>query len=209
MSDGKFHVHGPHDHALEHEAAHGNHGNHGGHGAEDQKGNPNFVQWVAIFTALLATIGAIVSYQGGHTQNEALLHKNEAVLKKTEAANQWALYQAKGTKLNLAELASVLTTDPEKKTKYLDAVTRYKGEQEGIMAQARAFEAQSEEANQKSEHALNPHNKLAMAMTLIQIAISLAAICVLTRRTWMLGLAGVAAAGGIVFWIMAFTVTGA
>ncbi|MEP7155392.1 MAG: DUF4337 domain-containing protein [Betaproteobacteria bacterium] len=200
MSGGKFHVHGPHDHALEHEAS---------HGADANKGGHSFVQWVAIFTAILATIGAIVSYQGGHTQNEALLHKNEAVLKKTEAANQWALYQAKGTKLNLAELASVLATDPEKKTKYLEAAARYKGEQESIMAQARAFEAKSDEANQKSEHALNPHNKLAMAMTLIQIAISLAAICVLTRRTWMLGLAGVAAVGGIAFWVMAFTVTGA
>lgn len=205
MSGGKFHVHGPHDHALEHEA----HDDHADHGAGSHKTGPGFVQWVAIFTAILATIGAIVSYQGGHTQNEALLHKNEAVLKKTEAANQWALYQAKGTKLNLAELAEQLATDPEKKAKYAAAVVRYKSEQEGIMAEARKFEAKSDEANKLSDHALNPHNKLAMAMTLIQIAISLAAICVLTRRNWMLGLAGVAAAGGIVFWIMAFTVTGA
>lgn len=96
MSGGKFHVHGPHDHAVEHEAAHGE--DHG-----KAKG-ASLAQLVAIFTAVLATIGAIARYQGGHTQNEALLHKNDAVLKKTEAANQWSYCQAKGTKQNLAEL---------------------------------------------------------------------------------------------------------
>ena len=200
MSGGKFHVHGPHDHAVEHEAAHG--GEHGG------KGGHSLAQWVAIFTAVLATIGAIVSYQGGHTQNEALIYKNEAVLKKTEAANQWSFYQAKGTKQNLAELAEALATDPDKKARYASEAARYKSEKEGIMKDAKAFEKQSTDADEKSKHALSPHDKLAQAMTLIQIAISLASICVLTRQRWMLGLAGVAAAGGMVYWVMAFTLTG-
>ncbi len=203
MSGGKFHVHGPHDHAVEHEAAHGN----GEHGAG--MGGFNLPQMVAIFTAILATIGAIVSYQGGHTQNEALLHKNDAVLKKTEAANQWSYYQAKGTKQNLSELSAALATEPEKRAKYESEVLRYKGEKEEIKKVAEGFEKQSLAADEASKHALSPHNKLAQAMTLIQIAISLASICVLTRRRWMLGLAGVAAAGGLVYWALAFTLTGA
>ncbi len=207
MSGGKFHVHGPHDHAVEHEAAHGS--GHGSHEGGAKLGGHSLAQWVAIFTAILATIGAIVSYQGGHTQNEALILKNEAVLQKTEAANQWSFYQAKGTKKNLAELAEALATDPEKRAKYAAEAARYKGEQEGIMKDAKAYEKASVDANKQSDHALNPHNKLAQAMTLIQIAISLASICILTRQRWMLGLAGIAAAGGLVYWVMAFTVTGA
>ncbi|MEQ1519140.1 MAG: DUF4337 family protein, partial [Usitatibacteraceae bacterium] len=105
MSGGKFHVHGPHDHALE-GGDHAEGADGGGHG---HKSGGGFVQWVAIFTAILATVGAIVSYQGGHSQNEALYYKNEAVLKKADASNQWAYYQAKGTKQNLAELAEGLT----------------------------------------------------------------------------------------------------
>ncbi len=202
MSGGKFHVHGPHDHAVEHEAAHGE--DHG-----KAKVGASLAQMVAIFTAILATIGAIVSYQGGHTQNEALLHKNDAVLKKTEAANQWSYYQAKGTKQNLAELSAALAAEPGKKVKYEAEVIRYKGEKEEIKKVAEGFEKQSLAADEASKHALSPHNKLAQAMTLIQIAISLASICVLTRRRWMLGLAGVAAAGGLVYWALAFTMTGA
>src|SRR5437773_960608 len=97
MSGHGIHVHGAHEHAVEHEA---------------QKGGLG--QQVAIFSALLATVGAIVSFLGGHTQNEALLYKNEAVLKKTEASDQWNFYQAKSQKQNLAEMASGLTSDPAK-----------------------------------------------------------------------------------------------
>lgn len=42
-----------------------------------------------------------------------------------------------------------------------------------------------------------PHHKLAQAMTLIQIAISLASITVLTRKKWLFAIARVAALGGI------------
>lgn len=200
MSGGKFHVHGPHDHAV-HEAGHGH-----GHG-DDGKG-ANLAQWVAIFTAILATIGAIVSYQGGHTQNEALYFKNEAVLKKAEASNQWALYQAKSTKQNLAELAEGLTGDAEKKVRYAEEIKRYKSEKDVIRLKAESIDKESAAADEKSRHALSPHDKLAQAMTFIQIAISLASICVLTRKRWMLGLAGGAAAVGLAYWGFAFIATG-
>ena len=58
MSGGQFHLHVPHDHALEHEAQ-------AEHGEGGHKSGAGSVQWVAILTAILATIGAIVSYQGG------------------------------------------------------------------------------------------------------------------------------------------------
>ena len=204
MSGGQFHVHGPHDHALEPETP----GGHGDGGDEGHKSGGGFVQWVAVFTAVLATIGAIVSYQGGHTQNEALYFKNEAVLKKADAANQWAYYQGKSTKQNLAELAVALSNDADKKAKYAAEVTRYKGEKEEIKKTAEAFEKQSLDADEKSKHALYPHDKLAQSMTFIQIAISLAAICVLTRRRWMLGMAGIAAGVGLLYWGWAFIPAG-
>jgi hypothetical protein len=170
----------------------------------DHGSGGGLTQSVAIFTAILATIGAIVSYQGGHTQNEALYYKNEAVLKKTDAANQWSYYQGKSTKQNLAELAEALAATPEQKAKYAAEIARYKVEKEEIKKKAEGLEALSLAADEKSKTALHPHEKLAQAMTFIQIAISLAAICVLTRRRWMFGLSGAAAAVGMVYWGLAF-----
>lgn len=192
MSDEGIHVHGPHDHEVEHQASRG----------------PGLAQQVAIFTAILATLGAIVSYQGGHSQNEALYYKNEAVLRKADGSNQWAYYQAKSTKQNLAELAERLTNDAEKKAFYADEIKRYKKEKEEIQVEARKFEKLSDDADKESEHARNPHNKLAQAMTFIQIAISLASITVLTRRRWMFVGAAIFAAIGLGFWGLAFISTG-
>ncbi len=186
MSGHHFHVHGAHEHALEHEAQNG----------------PGLAQYVAIFTAVLSTLGAIVSYQGGASQNEAMLYKNEAVLKKTQASDQWNFYQAKSGKGHLMELAYDLAP-PAKKAGYKELIEKYAEEKKGIKKQAEALEAESKLANERSEHALHPHHKQAQSMTLIQIAISLASITALTRVRWLFALAALAAAGGVGLWAVA------
>ena len=79
MSEEEFEVRGPHEEALE-----------GGESEGD-----SFSSRIAVATAILATVGAFFSYQASSTQNEAAMFKNDAAIKKTEAANQWNFYQAK------------------------------------------------------------------------------------------------------------------
>jgi len=187
MSDKGIHVHGPHDHAVEHESH-----------------KEGLGQRIAIFTAVLATVGAIVSFLGGATQNEALYYKNEAVLKKTEASNQWNYYQAKSMKQNLAEFAAGLSNDPAKVDLYKSEAKRYSEEKKEIQKEAEKLEKDSKAFNTKAESALHPHEMLAMSMTLLQIAIALASITVLTKKVWLLwGAAGSALAGvvlGVIAW---------
>jgi hypothetical protein len=168
-------------------------------------------------TAVLSTVGAIFSYQGGFTQNEALLYKNqsilyknESVLKKTQASNQWNYYQAKSNKQNLAELAAAIVP-PAKQGFYLAEVERYKTEKKAIQTDAEALETEvrkydglSADANRKSEESMRPHHQFALAMTLIQAAISLASITVLTRKVWLFWGAGFAAILGFGLWALGF-----
>lgn len=184
----EYEVPSHHEHQLEHEAEHG----------------PGLSQQIAIFTAVLATLGAIVSYLGGHTQNEALYYKNEAVYYRSLASDQWAYYQAKGIKEALAQSELAGTNDPKRIEQLKDNLKRYADEKADSTQKAKDFEAKSEEANQHAEHALHPHEKLALAMTLIQIAISAASITALTRKKWLFGLAALSAAAGIAIWILAF-----
>ena len=197
MSAGHFHVHGPHDHEVEHAAlaAHDNKGDsHAGHGSS----GGGLVQRVALMTALLAFCGAISSWQGSTTlseamllKNESILLKNQSVLKKTEASNQWNYYQAKSSKQNLAELAIALAP-PGKQDFYQKEVDRYKQEKEGIRKDAEALEAevkkydaQSDDANKKSAEKIHPHHRWELAMTVFQIAIALSSITILTRKRWL------------------------
>jgi hypothetical protein len=182
-----MHVHGAHDHAVEHEAH-----------------RTSLGQQVAIFSAVLATVGAIVSWLGGHTQNEALYYKNEAVLKRAEASDQWNFYQAKSMKQNLAEMAAAINTDPAKVDFYRKESARYAQEKAEIQKKAEALEADSKRQSERSEHALHPHERLAMSMTLMQIAIALASITVLTQKRWLLYAAGISAFIGAAVGVLAY-----
>ena len=181
MSDHGFHVHGPHDHELEHASQ---------HGAKD-----SFTGRIAVMTAILATIGALFSYQGGATQSNAGLFKNNAAIKKTEASNQWNFYQSKSSKQNMAELASVLVAE-DRKPQYQQEVERYKREKAEIKLAAEKLEADATAWDQQSDAQLHLHHRWAQATTALQISIALAAIALLTRRNWLgWGVAGVAGLG--------------
>src|SRR5213080_2711709 len=131
MSEHGFHVHGPHDHELEHAA----------HSADPFSGR------IAVMTAIFATIGAFFGYMGGATQNDALMFKNDSAIRKTEASDQWNFYQAKSSKQNLAELGATVATG-EQQARYLKEVDRYKKEKEEIMPEAKKLEQQSKEAEE-------------------------------------------------------------
>lgn len=169
MSGHGFHVHGPHDHEMEHAAQH------------EPKG---IAGKLAVITAILATIGAMFSYMGGATQANAGLYKNDAAIKKTEASNQWNYYQAKSSKQNMAELAFVLVSD-EKKAEYAEEIERYKKEKAEIKEKAEAFEAESKDFDHKSEEQMHQHHRWAQATTALQVSIALAAITLLTKKRWM------------------------
>ena len=169
MSADGFHVHGPHEHELEHAAQHEPRGMAG---------------QLAVITAILATVGAMFSYMGGATQADAGLFKNDAAIKKTEASNQWNYYQSKSSKQNLSELALELAPDA-RKTFYQDEVKRYKTEKGEIKLAAEKLEAQSKEFDDKSAEQMHQHHRWAQATTALQIAIAMAAIALLTRRKWL------------------------
>jgi len=181
MSGNQFHVHGPHDHEIEHAAE---------HGASDRMSGR-----IAVTTALIATIGAVFAYQAGATQAEAMLFKNNAAIKKTEASNQWNFYQAKSSKQNLAELA-VDIAPAARQDDYRSQAKRYSEEKAKIKQDAEALEAESLKWDHDSDHALHVHHRWAQATTVLQVSIALAAIALLTRRSWLLsGVYGVAAVG--------------
>jgi Na+/glutamate symporter len=192
MSGGSFHVHGPHDHELEHATQHAAEGGH--HGT----GGGSMINQIAMFTAVIATVGAIFAYMGGATQANAGLYKNNAALKKTEASNQWNYYQAKSSKQNLAELALVLVGD-DRKPGYQKEIDRYKAEKAEIKLAADKLEAEATDWDRRSDEQMHQHHRWAQATTALQVSIALAAIALLTRKKWLeWGMFGVGGVGVVI-----------
>ncbi len=173
MSGHGFHVHGPHDHELEHAQK-------GGHGGEEGE----LINQIAMFTAIIATIGALFGYMGGATQANAGLYKNNAAIKKTEASNQWNFYQSKSTKQSLAELAHDLAPE-ERKAVYQAKVDRYEKEKAEIKLVADKLEAEATVWDKQSDEQMHQHHRWAQSTTVLQVSIALAAIALLTKKKWL------------------------
>jgi len=153
---------------------------------------------IAMFTAIVATVGAIFAYMGGATQANAGLLKNDAAIKKTEASNQWNYFQSKSTKQSLAELARDLAPEDRKAT-YQAKMDRYESEKNEIKVAAEKLEADSHRFDRQSEEQMHQHHRWAQATTALQVAIALAAIALLTRKKWLeYGMYGVAGIGLVV-----------
>ncbi|MEN9538909.1 MAG: hypothetical protein RLZZ126_1144 [Pseudomonadota bacterium] len=176
MSGAGFHVHGPHDHELEHATQ-------GGHDGHAEGGG--MINQIAMFTAVIATVGAIFAYMGGATQANAGLFKNNAALKKTEASNQWNYFQAKSTKQSLAEVSRDLTAVEADKAKYQAKIDRYEKEKGEIKTAAEKLEAEATQWDKQSDEQMHQHHRWAQATTVLQIAIALAAIALLTKKKWV------------------------
>ena len=192
MSEGGFHVHGPHEHEMEHAIEHA--------GDQAQAGHGNMVNQIAVVTAIIATVGAIFSYMGGATQANAGLLKNDAAIRKTEASNQWNYFQAKSTKQSLAEVSRDLAP-ADRQAFYQAKIDRYEKEKNEIKTEAERIEAAAKEADKQSEVQMHQHHRWAQATTVLQVSIALAAIALLTRKKWlelgMFGVAGVGVAVGV------------
>ena len=171
MSGDEFHVHGVHDHAVEHAAEHG--------GGDSLSGR------IAVLSAVLATLGAVMGFQGGDTQAKAQLYKNTAAITNTRANDDWNYYQAKGVKHNLAEFGAVMATKPDRIEAFKAEAERYKKEQAEIKARADKLEDEVKEWDLKSDEQMHQHHRWAQATTALQIAIAMAAMALLTKRRWL------------------------
>ena len=195
MSGDGFHVHGPHDHELEHAAQ-------GGHGSHDDKAKSGMIAQIAVITAIIATVGALFAYMGGATQANAGLYKNNAAIKKTEASNQWNFFQAKSTKQSLAEVSRDLSADSARE-KYQAKIDRYEKEKSDIKLVAEKLEKESTDWDKQSDEQMHQHHRWAQATTVLQISIAMAAIALLTRKRWVEYLMFVAAASGLAVGVLA------
>jgi hypothetical protein len=148
-----------HLHEHIHEAAHESH--------------DRWSMYVAISTAFMAAFAAVSSLMAGHQSNEALITQ-------MRASDQWSYYNAKGIKAEVADAVTKINFSKAAAT--ADSTQsnaarkeKLKKDQEKIQEKALDFEKESR------EH-LERDMILARAVTFFQIAISISAISLLSKK---------------------------
>jgi hypothetical protein len=190
--DDEYEIPTPHEHALE-EAA--------------ERKSDGLAQKVALMKAILSTVGALINYQSGNAQTEAMFLKNESILKQTQASDQWAYYQARSTKAHIADAAAALATVSAVRERFVAERDKEDRERAALQRTAAGLEAASRRLAAESDARLRPHERLALALSCVQIAVALAAMTVLTRRRWLLWGVGGAALLGFGAAVSAFVVS--
>ncbi len=189
MAEHEFHVHGLHDHALDHAA----------HNPPD-----SFAGRLAATTAILATVGSIFSYLGGESQAASALYANDAAIKRTQAVSLWAEYQSAGTKQELHALATDLAPEARRDF-HKDAAQRHLALMERARTDAEKLEAEAVALDARGNTELRAHHRWSRATTVLQISIAMAAIALLTKRRWLqLGVYGLGSVGmlmGLLAWL--------
>ena len=188
------------DEHLEH-AEHAEHEAHG-HGGGGGKEPPQWTRWLSLSTAMVAVFAAVASLLSGGASNDAILAKSNAMLSEAQAADKWAEYQAQRVKSAIAtnQADTIVDTKPDVAGKLRDKAKGYDDKSAETMKSATEQENQVAEANHESEHLMHTHHSFAITVTLLQIAIALAAIGALTkkRNMWFVSL-GVSAVGIVFF----------
>ena len=149
---------------------------------ESLKKKESWTFMVAISTALMAVFAAIAGLLAGH-------HSNEALIEQIKSSDQWAFYQAKSIKAEIRLLQPALQVTTKKSPEQV------KKEEEEIKIKA-------EDAQKNSEFHLAKHVLLARAVTLLQVAIAISAISILTRKRFMWVVAILISLVGIAIFVM-------
>jgi LPS O-antigen subunit length determinant protein (WzzB/FepE family) len=145
-----------HLHEHIHEAAH--------------EGHDRWSMLVAISTAFMAAFAALSSLMAGHQSNEALITQ-------IKASDQWSYYNAKGIKAEVADAVTRINF-----SKATDSTNAAKERKAKLKEDQKKIQEKAEELEKESERHLHKDMILARSVTFFQIAISISAISILSKK---------------------------
>ena len=126
------------------------------------------------------------------------LRMNQA---QARAIDTWNYYQAKSMKQNLAEATLdqmiAVKGEPDAIERYKKSAARYEKEKDQVKEEAEGYEKKYEDLNQQ-------HDLFDLCDAAMSVAIALLGVTALTRKTWLLGVAGVFLAIGAFFVVAGF-----
>ncbi len=147
---------------------------------------PHWLDYLAISTALFAVFAAASALEAGNYANEALYKANQAVLQQTRAVDVWSEYQADSIKKYqqraLVTILGHVGGTPQEISAANDEAARRQTSENQLKTEAQTHDEETARLNEESLIELAHHHRFAIAVTLFQVAIGLAAIAALLKQ---------------------------
>lgn len=155
------------------------HAEHAAHAAHEDN---LFITTVSMTIAVLAVIAATVGSMETLATGGAIAEKNAAVLKQSQASDQWAFYQSKSLKKNMYDIAAAqATASGGKPEDFEKTAERYDGEIGAIKQKAEELEHERDEKLAEGDQFEHRHHILTIAVTIIHVAIAVSTVAIITK----------------------------
>jgi hypothetical protein len=174
---------------------------------EKEEKKPRWLDYLALTTVIFAVCATLSTFKGGG-------YSTRSVLSQTQAANQWAYFQAKSIKGYLYDIqkesldlemktnrnaaTKQATAEYEKRLElYAQKIKKYEDEKAEISKEAKRLEAIRDDAQRHS-------SIFGLAVIFLQIAILLSSIAALMKKKmlWLVG--SISGAAGLVYFANGF-----
>lgn len=157
-------------------------------------------RWAPIAAAIVAVLATLTNLAAAQRSTQALILKNDTIVAYTRASDTYNYYQAKATKEEIYKAALILSrrADPALQS----VINKEHSAKIPVLAKAREYDKTAADTNERSEHFLRSHETLEIAVTLLEVAIVVFSISMLTSTVLLPAMAGIATVLGVGFAIV-------
>jgi hypothetical protein len=150
-----------------------------------------WTKYTSLTVVVMAVLAAVATQWGGKFSSRTLVALNNSTLQQAKASDQWGYYQAKSIKQRIAESEKDLllkSVDPstdsgKRELAKIDAkIAKYGVEMEEAMKKAKKLEEAQQAAHDAADHSSAQGGVMGLAVSIYQIAIALASICLVMKR---------------------------
>lgn len=172
---------------------------HAEHAAEhaSASGDP-VIRSVPLIAAMLAVMAGLSSLYSSRLGERMLSYENQAVLFQTRASDAWAEYQADSLKAHLADTIGLTTSDAALKKKLQTDYREYRKRQSPLRLAALDDERKRDDAGEFADRAESRKLVFDSAVALFEIAIVMASVAAMVRRSWLVAVATVLGGAALV-----------
>jgi len=138
---------------------------------------------IPLSIAVMAVAAGALGILEGTASSSAIIARSDASIRRNEASDIWAQYQAESLKKHLYTIAAAQAGANTASLK--EQADKYGAEEGTLQAQAKAKEKETADQVAISENEMERHHRLSYATGTVQLAIALASISIVVRRRWL------------------------
>lgn len=159
---------------------------------EIPEANDQFEKRIAISIAIMAIILSLITTHGDNA-------KTDAILKTNEETNQWGYYQSKSIKETIVKSELAILEAANDGGKANDVIEKLKQEVQRYESEKDDIKKGAEKLNEAAKLNIEINDRSDMGALIIQIAIVLASVAILSKwkALWLIGV-GMGALGSII-----------